>query len=202
MSRLMARSRGASATEADRPRQVGQVEDAGSERVLELRGVRLQAGLEELRHCAETGRSPRRSRPRGQRPRAARGSSLGHEGRVSGRGPGPRERFASRCPRELLRSALMAYVPSDREGRGSASPASMRENILALRRREFRRAGLDRQEAPRRGGPRSGRGFGLRADPKSTAASLSGGNRQRLLLARELDRPEAALDPRRAPSEP
>jgi ABC-type uncharacterized transport system ATPase subunit len=96
-------------------------------------------------------------------------------------------------PRGKLRSEILCYIPSDREGRGLCLPAAMRDNLLILRRREFlerdwigrkRRDSAAREAALR---------FGLAADPRQSAASLSGGNRQRLLLARELDRPRAVL---------
>lgn len=96
-------------------------------------------------------------------------------------------------PRGELRSRHLGYMPSDREKRGLCLPASTRDNILALRRKEFpardwiyaRRRDEAASEAAAR--------FGLVADPRQTAASLSGGNRQRLLLARELDGQRSVL---------
>lgn len=93
--------------------------------------------------------------------------------------------------RERARERLMGYMPSDREGRGLCLPATMRDNLLALRRREF--SALDwigrrrRDTAAREAAAL----FGLEAEPRQTVSSLSGGNRQRLLLARELDGPRA-----------
>src|SRR5208337_164215 len=60
-----------------------------------------------------------------------------------------------------------------------------------LRRREFPARdwiGRKRRDAAAR---EASAPFGLEADPRQSASSLSGGNRQRLLLARELDGPRA-----------
>jgi ABC-type uncharacterized transport system ATPase subunit len=95
--------------------------------------------------------------------------------------------------RGRLRSELLAYMPSDREARGLCLPVSVRDNLLVLRRREFRaRAwiGASIRDAAAREASFS---VDLVADPRSPAAALSGGNRQRLLLARELDRPRPVL---------
>ena len=96
-------------------------------------------------------------------------------------------------PREELRADLLAYVPSDREARGICLPATMRENILVLRRREFALIDWIGSAARDRSARDAAFACGLVADPRAAAASLSGGNRQRLLLARELDRPRAVL---------
>lgn len=95
--------------------------------------------------------------------------------------------------RAALRSLSLGYVPSDREKRGLVLAAAMRDNILALRRSEFSVrdwVGRKRRNAAAR---EAAAPFGLVADPRQSAASLSGGNRQRLVLARELDRPRAAF---------
>ena len=78
-------------------------------------------------------------------------------------------------PRRHLRATLAAYVPFDREGRGLALDASVAANLSVLE-----------------GGPRmtpdSPPILGPAGDPHRKAASLSGGNRQRLVLSRELAR--------------
>ena len=95
--------------------------------------------------------------------------------------------------REALRSMMLGYVPSDRERRGLSLTVSMRDNILALRRSEFRVVDWIGRKRRNEAAREAGLPFGLSADPRHTAASLSGGNRQRLVLARELDRPRTAL---------
>ena len=95
--------------------------------------------------------------------------------------------------REELRSRFLGYMPSNRERRGLCLPAAMRDNILALRASEFPVRdwiGRRRRDAAARAAALP---FGLAAQPRQIAASLSGGNRQRLLLARELDRPRQVL---------
>ncbi|HUX41224.1 MAG TPA: ATP-binding cassette domain-containing protein [Rectinemataceae bacterium] len=81
-------------------------------------------------------------------------------------------------PRRQLRSSLAAYVPSDREGRGLALEASIGANLTVLE-----------------GSPRRTPGFppvlGPTGDMRRKATSLSGGNRQRLVLSRELAKPRA-----------
>jgi general nucleoside transport system ATP-binding protein len=96
-------------------------------------------------------------------------------------------------PRVALRSELMAYVPSDREARGLCLSAAIRDNILILRRREFPPRDWIGGGARDRAARDSAFARGLVANPRASASSLSGGNRQRLLLARELDRPRPLL---------
>jgi simple sugar transport system ATP-binding protein len=192
MSRLMARSRSASAAEADRPRPAGMAEDSEGECVLELRGVQLQAGSKRLDITLKSGEVLAAV--------ALAGNGLGRlEDLVSGMKESQSGKVLIQgknlrgMPRELLRSTLMAYVPSDREGRGLCLSSSLRENVLALRRGDFGARdwiGRSRRDKAAR---EAGESFGLKADPRSAAASLSGGNRQRLILARELDRPRPLL---------
>ncbi len=89
-------------------------------------------------------------------------------------------------PRDELRSRELSYVPSDRESRGLCLQAALRDSVLALRRGEFgawawvARGKRDREVRamllP----------LGLRSDPGALVSSLSGGTRQRMVLAREL----------------
>jgi general nucleoside transport system ATP-binding protein len=94
-------------------------------------------------------------------------------------------------PRERLRSEKLAYAPSNREGLGLCCSASIRENVLALRLREFRARDWIGAGARNRAARDSIESFGITGDVEDEAGSLSGGNRQRLLLARELERPRA-----------
>jgi general nucleoside transport system ATP-binding protein len=94
--------------------------------------------------------------------------------------------------RGVLRSELLAYAPSDREGSGICCDASIRDNALALRMREFRALDWIGRSVREEAAMAALRAFGVERDASESAGSLSGGNRQRLLLARELDRPRAA----------
>jgi general nucleoside transport system ATP-binding protein len=98
-----------------------------------------------------------------------------------------------RIPREKLRSELLAYVPSEREARGLCLAATMRENILALRSREFTFRDWIWSASRDRAARVAAFARGINAAPRAMASSLSGGNRQRLLLARELEKPRALL---------
>jgi len=91
-------------------------------------------------------------------------------------------------PRPGLRSSLLGYLPSDREGLGLVLPASVADNLLVLER-----AFLSPRDwlAPGRPELRAralARAFGPSSPPEASASALSGGNRQRLLLSRELGR--------------
>jgi simple sugar transport system ATP-binding protein len=120
---------------------------------------------------------------------------------------------AARSPRLLARSCV-AYLPADRDGDGLLLRRSVLENLALGRAREA--AGENaRGFAPgHRAFPRARfhalarailPAFGVRpADPSAPAEALSGGNRQRLLVARETTRrarvlvaasPSQGLDP-------
>ncbi len=159
---------------------------------LEIRGLRLAAGARPINLSVSPGEVLAVT--------ALAGNGLGRlEDFASGlRTPDEGEVLVggaslSSIPRDRLRSELMGYAPADRERRGLCLPATARDNLLALRRREFRArdwiGGRRRDEAARE----AAAPLSLEAKPRQVAASLSGGNRQRLLLARELDRPRAVL---------
>jgi ABC-type sugar transport system ATPase subunit len=80
------------------------------------------------------------------------------------------------------------YVPSDREARGLCLPASVRDNLLALRLHEFRGRDYLSGRLREKAALEAASGLGLVAEMRSSAASLSGGTRQRLVLGRELRR--------------
>ena len=92
---------------------------------------------------------------------------------------------------EKFRAVGVGYVSADRAEEGLCLAASIRDNFVAGREREpkFSRFGVMRRSAidaaATRALERLSVRFGALAD---TAASLSGGNQQRLVLARELER--------------
>lgn len=91
-----------------------------------------------------------------------------------------------RVERERLRGSLLAYVPSDREARGLCLRSSLRDNLLVLRRKEFRARDWVFSRRRDRETVRMTSTLSLDADPSVRASLLSGGNRQRLILSREL----------------
>ena len=90
-----------------------------------------------------------------------------------------------------FRAAGVGYVSADRADEGLCLSASVRDNFVAGREREpaFSRFGVMRRSAIDAAATRAldllSVRFGALADP---AGSLSGGNQQRLVLARELER--------------
>jgi len=84
----------------------------------------------------------------------------------------------------------LAYVPDERAaGIVPALTVATNASLLRLSERLFRRAGLRRTRAEMRYGAEVCRRFGVRPpSPGLRANGLSGGNQQKLLLGRELDR--------------
>jgi simple sugar transport system ATP-binding protein len=103
-----------------------------------------------------------------------------------------RGRDISRFSTRRLRGQGLAYVPADRLRVGSALGATVDENLIIGRRREFSPGGFLNQKAIREfSAALTGRyriaGSGG-AVARNGAALLSGGNLQKLILAREIDR--------------
>ncbi len=85
----------------------------------------------------------------------------------------------------------IAYVPSDRIGRGSCTDRSVAENIVALDRDSFFPHGLlDSAKAQART-LKAIQVLGVKARPESKIRQLSGGNIQKMILGRELSEPPA-----------
>jgi general nucleoside transport system ATP-binding protein len=145
-----------------------------------LRDVSLEVGAGEIVGIAGVSGN-------GQRPLAevAAGLLTPDRGRVriagrdvSGRGP------------RAARTAGLAYVPEDRLGTGLAPSLTIAENLQLTRRH---RPWLDRRRWTTEA-ERLMREFDIRAPgPATTTSSLSGGNLQKVLLARELDAGPAVI---------
>ena len=87
-----------------------------------------------------------------------------------------------------LRNQGLAYVPADRLRVGSAPDAAVDENLMIDRRREFSRMGFLDFRAIRNFSSELIRRYNIVPSAVNlNAASLSGGNLQKLTLAREID---------------
>jgi simple sugar transport system ATP-binding protein len=93
----------------------------------------------------------------------------------------------SRLNIRRLRNRGLAFVPADRLRVGSAPEATVTENMIIDRRREFTRLGFFDRAAVRRFTSALARRYNIAASGAASAASLSGGNMQKLILAREID---------------
>jgi len=85
----------------------------------------------------------------------------------------------------------IAYIPSDRIGRGSCANRSVAENIVALDRDNFFPHGIIDTKTARAKAEKAIQIMGVKAKPESKVFELSGGNIQKLILARELSDPPA-----------
>ncbi len=103
---------------------------------------------------------------------------------VTATGPNPRRRMG------------LSYIPEDRHGRGLVLPFSLTENVLLGNAEEtpFSSGGRIDYARSRTLTERLMRAFDVRAPtPDTPAGALSGGNQQKLIIARELHREPDAL---------
>ena len=97
-------------------------------------------------------------------------------------------RDISRLNIRRLRNQGLAYVPADRQRVGSALSATVNENIIVDRRREFSSMGFLAGRAVRNFSASLMQRYRISGGGgASQAATLSGGNLQKLILARETD---------------
>jgi ABC-type uncharacterized transport system ATPase subunit len=90
-----------------------------------------------------------------------------------------------------FRSAGISYIPEDRHGRGLVLDFPLWENVLLgnTQRKTFVSRGMLRGNAIRKLTRNLMTSFDVRApSPNTPARSLSGGNQQKLIIARELER--------------
>jgi len=85
-----------------------------------------------------------------------------------------------------LRKRGLAYVPADRMARGSSLESSVQENMIISQRHGFIRAGFLKGEEIQEFAERLTRSFSIDGSPDSLLGTLSGGNIQKVILAREL----------------
>jgi simple sugar transport system ATP-binding protein len=98
-----------------------------------------------------------------------------------------RERDISRFDASRLRREGLAYVPADRLRVGSAPTATVNENIILNRRDEFSPGGLLDFKAIRSFSADLIRRYDIAGEGGQNAVTLSGGNIQKMILAREID---------------
>ena len=113
---------------------------------------------------------------------AASGSRLPDSGSVSIQGLP-----IAKIPHRQLRTRLLAYIPSRRDEQGLCLAMPIADNTLAKQLFFFRRADFLRGRQPARFVRTLLAKAAVKANPANPGISLSGGNRQRLLLARELE---------------
>ncbi len=89
-----------------------------------------------------------------------------------------------------LRKQGLAYVPSDRLQIGSALKASVQENIIVGKSESFRKHGFIDQNKVTRHSNELLQKYAAKATPQMPIGTLSGGNIQKVILAREIERYE------------
>lgn len=92
-----------------------------------------------------------------------------------------------------LRTALMAYLPTDREQRGLCGSTRVKDNLVSKRLREYSFLSFARGVAPDKDAERLMASFGIKGSTEQAVPTLSGGNKQRLVAARELDCPRLVV---------
>jgi ABC-type uncharacterized transport system ATPase subunit len=90
--------------------------------------------------------------------------------------------------RELRRKGL-AYVPADRLHRGASLKSSVTENMIVSAQHRFARAGVIRKRAVQSFARSLKQQYGIQANLALPMGMLSGGNIQKVILARELASP-------------
>jgi ABC-type uncharacterized transport system ATPase subunit len=85
-----------------------------------------------------------------------------------------------------LRDRGLAYVPADRLRRGSSLQSSVSENMIVTSHHRFLRAGFLRAGSIQQFAERLAQSFSIDGSPRAAIGTLSGGNIQKVILAREL----------------
>jgi simple sugar transport system ATP-binding protein len=95
-------------------------------------------------------------------------------------------RDISRLSARELRGRGLAYVPADRLRRGASLESSVTENLIVASHHGFLRAGFLKGGKIQEFAERLTRSFSIDGSPGSPIGTLSGGNIQKVILAREL----------------
>jgi len=97
------------------------------------------------------------------------------------------DRELESCPPRELRSRILAYLPTDREGRGLCPKASVASNVMAGRVSDYSFSEYAGGMIPLSDAAALLASFGVQKWEKRRIDTMSGGNRQRVVAARELD---------------
>lgn len=92
-----------------------------------------------------------------------------------------------RVSQRRLRTLGLRYVPTDRLLRGASERSSVSENLIALRRKEFRAGILLNQDRVVEHTTRLSASYGYDVAPEQPLDELSGGTIQKVILSRELE---------------
>lgn len=99
-------------------------------------------------------------------------------------------REISRTSAKSRRTAGLAYVPADRLSRGCNLSASVEENLIISSKKEYSRYGILLKKKLRRHCEKLLADYSVSGSSDMTIGSLSGGNIQKVILAREIHRHE------------
>jgi ABC-type sugar transport system ATPase subunit len=94
-------------------------------------------------------------------------------------------RLSIRSPREAI-AAGISYLPEDRKEQGLVLHLSSRENMVMSSLGRFSPKGIVRSRSVRTATTEMGRKVGVRGDLDRASANLSGGNQQKVLIAKGL----------------
>ena len=97
------------------------------------------------------------------------------------------EEDITHCSPRELRERGLAYVPADRLRRGASLESSVTENLIVFHHHGFLRAGFLKAGKIQEFAQRLTRSFSISGAPETRIGALSGGNIQKVILARELD---------------
>ena len=98
-----------------------------------------------------------------------------------------KDKDISRCNIRKLRKNGLAFVPADRKLYGSAGNSTIEENLIINCRDNFYKNGFLNKKEAREFSQKLIREYNIQGDIEKDASTLSGGNLQKLILAREIN---------------